>query len=180
MNFDSLMIFAAEGGQEAEGISALGLSGEYLIVQLITWLLVFFVGARFVFKPIARILRERQEAIDEGLRLTTEMVTEKDKLEAEVEKTLKKARKEANEILSKTHEQASTIIKEAEETAQVKVEAMIIDARKRIDEDSARARRALEKEVVSLVVEATETVLEEKMDASKDAGLIARAIKAKA
>jgi len=184
MNFESLIVFAAEGGhevaKEAEGIAALGLDPKALIIQMVTWLLVFIVLIRFVFKPIIKLLQDRQDAIDEGLRLTTEMVAEKDKLEAEVDKTLKKARKEANEILSKTHDQATAIIKEAEESAQTKVDAMIEDARKRIDEDTARARQALEKEVVNLVVEATEAVLEEKIDSSKDASLIAKALKAKA
>ena len=183
MSFDSLIIFAAEGGhevaKEAEGIAALGLDPKALVIQMVTWLLVFIVLIRFVFKPIIKLLQDRQDAIDEGLRLTTEMVAEKDKLEADVEKTMKKARKDANEVLAKTHEQATAIIKEAEEAAEAKVEAMIKEARAKIEEDTTKARQALEKEVLNLVVEATEAVVEEKIDPVKDANLLNKALRAK-
>ncbi len=180
MNINALTQFAATEAEKASGIAALGIDPKAFIIQLITWLLVFVVLIRFVFKPIIKVLQNRQDAIDEGMRLTTEMVAEKDKLEAEVEKTLKKARKEADEILSKTHEQASGIIKQAEESAQAKVDKMIADAHAKIDDETVKARRKLEKEVLNLVVEATEIVTSEKLDATKDASLLERALKGKA
>lgn len=180
MNIELLTRFAAEEAETAQGIAALGIDPKAFIIQLITWVLVFVVLIRFVFKPIVRILQQRQDAIDEGMRLTTEMVAEKDKLETEVEKTLKKARKEADEILGKTHEQATQIIKDAEEAAQAKVNAMIADAHNKIADETTKARRKLEKEVLELVVEATEIVTEEKIDAKKDASLLARALKGRA
>lgn len=166
------------GVEEAGGgIAALGIDPKAFIIQLITWLFVFVVLIRFVFKPIIRILQQRQDTIDEGIRLTTEMVSQKDKLDAEVEKTLKNARKEADHMLSKTHDQASAMIKSAEEAAQAKVDGMIADAHARIEDETIKARRKLEQEVINLVVEATEIVASEKLDPNKDAGLITEALK---
>jgi F0F1-type ATP synthase membrane subunit b/b' len=54
---------------------------------------------------------------------------------------------------------------------------MMKDATKRITEESARARRKLEAEVVDLVIEATEVVAGEKLDAKKDAKLLESALK---
>jgi F0F1-type ATP synthase membrane subunit b/b' len=76
-----------------------------------------------------------------------------------------------------THERAGAIIKEAEDRAQAKVDGMMKDATKRITEESARARRKLEAEVVDLVIEATEVVAGEKLDAKKDAKLLESALK---
>ena len=43
--------------------------------------------------------------------------------------------------------------------------------------ETARARRKLEAEVVELVIEATEVVAGEKLDAKKDSALLTRALK---
>ena len=51
------------------------------------------------------------------------------------------------------------------------------DAEARINEETEQAKRKLEKEIVGLVSEATEVIVDEKVDAKKDAALIAKALK---
>ena len=46
-----------------------------------------------------------------------------------------------------------------------------------IEEDAQRAKRAVEKDIVNLVSEATEAVVHEKVDARKDADVIDKALK---
>jgi hypothetical protein len=58
MTIDNLTIFASETAKEAEGIAALGIDGKTFIVQLITWLIVFTVLVKFVFKPIVNVLQK--------------------------------------------------------------------------------------------------------------------------
>lgn len=171
--------FASETASEGGGFGSLGVNGKAFIIQLITWIFVFFVLRRFVFGPVVKLLQKRQDAIEKGVELSTEMVAEKKKLEEEVEKTMAKARKSANEIIAKTNDQASQIVKEAEEQAKVKVEQMVKDAKAKIADETAKARRGLEKDVVNLVIQATEAVASEKLDASKDAVLLDKALKGK-
>lgn len=176
---NNLMRFAAEK-EQPEGIAALGLDFQAFLVQLITFLLVFFVLYKFVFHRVVKLLEDRREAIEKGMSLTSEMLVEREKLEKEVDKKLAKARKEADDILARTHEQASQIIKSAEESASQKADNMLVEARKKIEEETARARRKLEAEVVELVIEATEVVADEKLDAKKDAALLQKALKGRA
>ena len=181
--FESILIrFAAEtaGKEQPEGIAALGLDGQAFVVQLITFLLVFFVLYKFVFSRVVDLLEKRRETIEEGMRLTTEAVAERDKLEKEVAKIRAAARKEADEIIARTQEQTSGMIKEAEEAAVAKAHNIMEEAKKKIDEETARARRKLEAEVVDLVIGATEKVAGEKLDAKKDAALISKALKGNA
>lgn len=173
--------FAAEHeAAEASGIGALGIDARAFIIQLITFLFVYLILRKYVFKRIVDALQARQETISKGVELTTELTAEREKLEKEVEATHKKARQEANQMLAETKERATTIIKEAEESATKKIDAMMADAKKRIEEESARARRELEGELVDLVIKATEVVADEKIDAKKDSALIARALKGQA
>jgi F0F1-type ATP synthase membrane subunit b/b' len=53
----------------------------------------------------------------------------------------------------------------------------LADAEVRIHEETEHARRNLEKELVGLVSEATETIVGEKVDAKKDAELVKKAMK---
>lgn len=171
-----LLLFANDTS-EKEGFAALGFDPKAFLIQLITFLFVFYILYRFVFARVVAMLEARREAVEEGLRLTTEMQAERDKLEQEVIATRKKARREADEIVSASHERAGSIIKEAEDKAQAKVDTMMVDAKKRIDEETARARRKLEGEILDLVVEATEAVTKEKLDPRKDATLVENALR---
>lgn len=179
MNSTLFTQFAAEEA-EAKGLAALGLDSKAFIVQLITFLLVFYVLRRFVFKRVVDLLETRQAKIDEGLSLTTKLSEEKAKLDKDAAKVRQEARKEAEEIVASSHAQAKALVKEAEDAAQLKADAIVADAQKKIADEANRARRQLEKEMVDLVVEATEAVTREKLDAKKDGVLIANALKGQA
>ena len=176
---NNFMRFAAEEAEPASGIAALGLDLKAFIIQLVTFLFVFYILNKFVFGRIVKLLDKRREVIEQGVKLTNEMVAERDKLEKEVDKTMAKARKEADEMLAKTHDQATQIIKDAESSAQDKVDAMMTDAKRKIDDETAKAKKKLEKEMLDLVVEATEIVTNEKIDAQKDSELLNNALKGK-
>jgi F-type H+-transporting ATPase subunit b len=142
--------------------------------------LVFYILKRYVFGRVVDLLEKRRETIEQGVKLTTELTAEREKLDAQLVESRKKARQEADRILAETHERAGAMLKEAEESAHRKIDNMMLDARKRITEETERSRRALQGEIVDLVVKATEAVASEKIDAKKDSDLIARALKGQA
>ncbi len=167
--------FAAE--QSASGIGALGVDGKAFLIQLITFLLALWVLKRFAFKPILKVLTERRELIEDGVRLGEEMQKEQAKLEQTIDKELHEARKQADGIIAGAEQTGRQIAAEAEQKAQKKADGIIKQAESRIEQESARARQKLEKEIVSLVAEATEAIIDEKVDAQKDAKLINKALK---
>ncbi len=169
--------FASETAEASGGFGALGIDAKAFLIQFVTFVLVFVVLKKFVFKPITNVLDSRQKAIDEGLKLTNELTAEKEKLEAEVAKVSKEARKQADELISATKDQADTMIKEAEDNAQKKADKILEDAKKKIEQEAASIKRAIEKEAVELVIKATEVVASQKIDAKKDQVLIADAIR---
>lgn len=175
-----MFIFVQQFGSEAaeaSGLAALGVDGKAFLIQFVTFVLVFFVLKKYAFTPIIASLEARRKTIEDGLKLTTEMVEERAKLEKEVAKIEQEARKESDQILASTRDQADGIVKAAELKAQAKADNMMSDAKKKIEEETLRARRSLEKDMVNLVVEATEFVAHEKIDATKDKKLIADALK---
>lgn len=162
---------------ESSGIGALGINGKAFIIQLITFLLAFLVLKRYAFKPIAKVLDERRETIESGVKLGEDMQKERIKLDEKVAKILQDTRVEADTIIAGAQDVARQTVREAEDKARDKADGIIKQAESRIDQDTARARKQLEKELVGLVSDATEAIIGEKVDAKKDAQLIERALK---
>jgi F-type H+-transporting ATPase subunit b len=173
MNF---LLFASEEAS-ASGLGALGINAGAFVIQLISFVFVFLLLKKFAFKPIVAKLVERRQTIDDGVRMGLKMEKEKEKLDDAVAEAMRKARHEADQIIANAHKEARQVIRDAEKTAQKKTELIIADAEERAAEESAQARRRLEKDLVGLVSEATEAIVGEKVDTAKDSELVKRAMK---
>lgn len=170
---------ATAGGhavEEATGIAALGIEPLAILAQAGTFLLLFWVVKRFALGKIAATLEQRRQTIDNGIRLGQKMEVEEAKLEERIEAELRKTRAKADQIVADARKEGAEAIKAAEEQAIQKVDQMLADAHAKIDDDMVRARKALEKDILVLVAEATEVIIEEKLDAKKDESLISRAL----
>jgi F-type H+-transporting ATPase subunit b len=144
----------------SSGIGALGFSGQAFLIQLITFLLAYLVLRHYAFGPILKALKTRRETIESGVKLGEELRKEQQEMEAKVEKVLHEARSKADEIIAGAQENGKQSIRED-----------------RIKQDAAQARQALQKELVGLVADATEAIIDEKVDSAKDSKLIEAALK---
>lgn len=165
--------FAADS---SSGLGALGVDGKAFVIQLITFVLAFFVLKRYAFGPITKMLDERSKTIEEGVALGEKMKKDEAKLQASIDEEMAKARREADGIIAAAHETSRDKVREAETKAQDKAAGILKDAEERIKTDTARARKKLEGELVGLISDATEAIIGEKVDAKKDAQLIDRAL----
>lgn len=170
-------IFAAE---EASGLSALGVDPKAFVVQLITFVLAFLVLRRYAFKPILKVMDERRQTIEQGVKLGEQMQREKAEFEKKVDQLMQEARSEADGVIGGAQDTARATIREAEDKARQKASIILEEADRRIEQETARTRQQLEKELASLVAEATEAVLGEKIDSAKDKAMIERALKEQA
>lgn len=164
----------------SSGIGALGVDGKALVIQLITFALAFWLLQRLAFKPIVKMMDQRRKTIEEGVALGEKMRQDQIALEAKVDAALRDARQEADGIIAAAQETSRDTIREAEGKAQDKAAGILAQADERIKTDTKRARKQLESELVGLISDATEAIIGEKVDASKDAELIKRALKEQA
>jgi F-type H+-transporting ATPase subunit b len=169
-----LNTFASES---SSGLGALGVDGKAFVIQLITFVLAFVVLRKYAFTPILKVLAERRETIESGVRLGEEMQKERAELDAKLKAALVDARKQADGILAQANDAARETIRAAEDKAREKAEGIIKEAHAATQQDAARVRKQIEKEVVSLISEATEAIIDEKLDTTKDAALIDRVLK---
>lgn len=169
--------FLTQFGAEKSGIGALGVDGKTFIIQLVTFIIVVLVLRKFAIKPILKLLAERREKIEAGVNLGEKMEKDKREMEKKVADALAEARKQADGIIAEASDRGRELVNEAENKAKAKAESIIKSAEERSRQDIARARKQLEGELAGLVAEATEVLLDEKIDAKKDASLIDKALK---
>jgi len=167
----TLQILAAAEA-ESEGIAALGLDPIQILAQTATFLILFWVVKKYAMDGIVNKLDTRHKDINRGLHLTAEMDQLKADLDESVEKVMKKARKDADGIISESRTESGTIIRAAEESAVRKSDGILKSAEGKIEREITKARTDLKGEMVGLVSEATEAVLNQKLDGANDRKLV--------
>jgi F-type H+-transporting ATPase subunit b len=171
-----MMINITQFAEGSSGIGALGVDGKAFIIQLVSFVLAFFVLKKWAFEPIVHMMNERRKTIESGVELGEQMKKERAELEKKIEQTLHEARQEADGIIAQAQEASRAAIREAEDKARDKAAGILKEAEERIATETARARKKLEGELVGLISDATEAIIGEKVDAKKDAQLIDRAL----
>ena len=78
----------------------LGINTTLFLTQMVNFLIMVFILQRFLYKPILKMIKERQEKISDGLALAENMAGEKEKLGKEREKMGKRGIYEPSELES--------------------------------------------------------------------------------
>ncbi len=163
-------------GDSSSGLGALGFSGSAFLIQLITFVLAFLILKKYAFKPILKIMKERQETIESGVELGERMKKEQVEMDEKVKKELYEARTKADAIIADAQDTAKETVRGAETKALEKADVILADAKEKAEQQARQTKQKLEGEIIELVAEATEVLTEEKVDAKKDSSLIAKAL----
>ena len=169
---------ATESAEKSEtGAAVLGIDPLAIALQAGTFLILFIIIRKFALAKIVQNLADRRETIEEGLKNAEDIEIQKAELEKKNEKALAAARVEADEIIGKSHEEAGSIVSEAQARANQQAEDIVAKAKAQAEAEADKVRKELKSEMLSLVSEATEAVIDEKMTSAKDQELIKNALK---
>ncbi|MCF8217949.1 MAG: F0F1 ATP synthase subunit B [Bacteroidales bacterium] len=148
--------------------------GLGLIVWMtIAFLIVFFVLAKYAWKPIMRALKQREQSIDEALHEAEKAREEMKNLKAGNEELLKKAKEEREEILKEARKMSDKIVEEAKSNAEGEANRIMEEAKERIHYERMSAVTELKNEVANLSIEIAEKVLKQELsDTDKHQELI--------
>jgi F-type H+-transporting ATPase subunit b len=165
--------------EEASGgiFTSLGIDVRLLILQGIAFLVLVWALRKWVYPIFVEAIDKRQEAMEAGIKASEEAQKSAEAAEKKVAKELEDARKQADEILASTQKEAAAIVSEAEEKAARRAENIVAEAKADMNNQLQAAREELKGETRQLVARATEAILGEKIDASKDAKLVDAALK---
>jgi F-type H+-transporting ATPase subunit b len=148
-----------------------------VIVELVTFLIMLAVLARYVYPEIVKVAEARQRQIAEQLKEAEEARAAAEQRLKEAEERLNDARKTAQGVIDAAAKSAEQLRQEMRQKAEEESKRTVEAARKEIEAERDQAVRSVRSEVANLVVAATEKVIGETLDDDKHRQLIDKAIK---
>ncbi|MBD1395448.1 F0F1 ATP synthase subunit B [Mucilaginibacter glaciei] len=144
----------------------------------ISFLILFFLLAKFAWKPIMGAIDDRERSIEDALLRAEAAKDEMSRLTNENEELLKKTRAERDLILSEAKKLKDQIVAEAKETAQKEGARQIELARIEINNQKNIAMADVKNQVSALSIEIAEKILRKQFeDQGKQDALVADLLK---
>jgi F-type H+-transporting ATPase subunit b len=157
----------------SSGLLAVNLT---LVIELLGFLVMLGILARWVYPPIIRAAEARQKQVADQLAAAEKARQEAERLRAGSENEMQQARVEAQRIIEAANRSGDRLRQEAQQRAQEEGQRIVEQAHKEIEAERQRAIQAIRTEAADLVVEATRRVLGESLDGERHRKLIDEAI----
>lgn len=147
----------------SELIHKLGVDWKLLLAQAVNFFILVFLLKKFLYQPIIELLAKRRKAIEESQANVEHIAKELAAIESRKTAEIEKAKKEADAIVQEAKKLALGRQAEMLKEAEVKVEKMLLEAKRRADEERVKMIDDLRGEVGDLVFLVTEKVLRERL-----------------
>lgn len=138
----------------------------------ITFILLMVVLGKVAWRPIVRMLDERERTIREAIDQARKERAEAEKLLADQKASLGQARREAADLAKKNQQEVEVL--RADLTARAKKEAdeMIASARRAVEEEKSKAAAELKAQVADMAVAAATRIVKSSLDDKAQRALV--------
>lgn len=120
---------------------------KWFFVLLLNFLVLFFVLNIIFFKPMLRLLADRERAVKGPLEAARVMGIKKDEAVSQMDAELKAAREKAKQLYEELMREGMQIQKEVLEGANKQAQGFIENARKELKAEAEKARQALRSDI---------------------------------
>jgi len=159
-----------------EFITHFGIDWKLFLAQIVNFSVILFLLRKFAYQPILKMLRDRREGIERGVEM-----------QELAEKNLKESDETKNRILQQANVEALAVVNRGEEIAKdrqdeiiketnKKVEGVIVDARRIIDQEKMKMADDVMAEAQNLVRMGMAKVLGKMPASERDNKLISEAL----
>ena len=147
-----------------------------VIVELITFLVMMAILARYVYPEIVRLAEARQRQVVEQLKDAEKARAAAEATLKDAEAKLSDARRTAQTVIDAANKSAEQLRQDLKQKAEDEARRIRESTLKEIEAERLKAIQSVRGEVAGLVVAATEKVIGETLDLTKHKKLIDRAI----
>ncbi|MGI5913932.1 MAG: F0F1 ATP synthase subunit B [Bacteroidales bacterium] len=116
------------------------------------FLLFFFILAKFAWKPILTMIKQREETIQNSLDAAAQAREEVVKLKGDNEEILRKAKEEREIMLKEARDIRDKMMAEARDKASIEAEKLISKAKNDIELEKTKALSEIKDQVATLSV----------------------------
>jgi F-type H+-transporting ATPase subunit b len=148
-----------------------------IIWSTIVFCILFFLLAKYAWKPILKAVKEREASIENALNAAEQAKKEMQELSANNEVLLNQARAERDEMLKDARAVKDKMISDAKVTANAEAERIIASAKEAIQHEKLAAITELKNQVATLSIEIAEKIIKQELStAEKQKSLIDNAV----
>ena len=149
-----------------------------VIWMMITFLILLFLLRKFAWKPILKMIKDREDSIDSALKSAEKAKEEMRNLQSDNEKILAQARSERDQMMKEARDMKDNIVGEAKGKAKEEADKILSAAREAIQNEKMSAITELKNQVAMLSVEIAEKILKRELsDENKQKNLIGDLLK---
>ena len=143
-----------------------------VVIAAVNFVIFLVLLWQFAFKPVAAMLAERRERIEQGLRDAEQAKRDRESAEQERVAALTEARREANDILARAQKVAQETRDADIAATREELERMRTRATDEIEAEKGRALAELRSEVAELALQAAGRVVRETMTDQRQRRLV--------
>ncbi|MDD5570054.1 MAG: F0F1 ATP synthase subunit B [Bacteroidales bacterium] len=138
---------------------------------LIFWMtisfgILLFILGKFAWKPVMKMIKEREESIENSLRAADKAIEDIGKLKISNEELLREAKNEKDQILKEARKIKESIIEEAKTKAVDEANRILEQARENMNNEKMAVITELKNQIATLSIEIAEKIMREEL--SKD------------
>ncbi len=139
-----------------------------IVFTLINLILFFILMRLFLFKPIKKVIDQRNELINKQFQDAQDAQKQADELKTQYEAQLAGVEDEKNQIIVNARTSAKTEYDNILDRAEKDAEKIKADAKKASDIECESARLAVKEEIATLAMETAQKVIGESASAKTD------------
>jgi F-type H+-transporting ATPase subunit b len=143
-----------------------------LIGQMVTFSLFVIFTMKWVWPPLNKALKERQQKIADGLAAAERGKHELELAQHKATDSLREAKLQAAHLIEQADKRAALLIEQAKEQARLEGKRLLEVAHGEIAQAKQSAREALRREIVSIAVSGAEKILKINIDTAANNAMI--------
>ena len=175
-NYQETTLLSSKEAQSSKPNPLVQLDPGLFIWTILTFLLLYFVLAKFAWKPLLKALESRENDIQSSIEDAEKAKSELENLNHEAEKIITKARLDAQEIRSEAKISAEKIKAEIRSQAENDAKKIKDEANIQIQVEKDKAISEIRQEVVTLTMLVAEKVIGKNLSVEDNQQLIEKSI----
>jgi len=141
-----------------EILNQFGVQWPKFLAQVILFLIVYLVLAKFAFKPVVNMLEERRARIEKAERDVEEMKERIAEAEHKYQEILEKANAEAQKLVNQAKESGDALAERKKQEAILEAERIVARAQEAMELEHDKMSSELRRDLGRLVVDTTAKV----------------------
>jgi F-type H+-transporting ATPase subunit b len=159
-----------------EILGKVGFDWQVALANFVNFVIIFFVLRKFAFKPINKLIKERQEKIALGIENAQKAETELLMAEETGKEKISQAKNEANTIIGEAQKKGDSIISSSQEGALIVKSNILKDGEKQIAQKKESMMKEVEKETANIIIDGIEKILKENLTKEQQESYIKKAL----